>query len=53
MERLEEQCWHILASLGDAIDNERKHTDYQWKMYMNEIHSWLSEILTSGGDKNE
>lgn len=45
VEKLYDQLWHVVASIGDAIDNERVHTDRQWKIYANELHEWISSLL--------
>ena len=46
-EKLCDNMWHIVASIGDAIDNERIHTDRQWKLYANELHEWIISLLVA------
>ena len=43
--RLCDNLWNVVASIGDAIDNDRTHTDRQWKLYMHELHEWISDLI--------
>ena len=43
--RLCDNLWNVVASIGDAIDNDCTHTDRQWKLYMHELHEWISDLI--------
>jgi hypothetical protein len=43
--RLCDNLWNVVASIGDAIDNDRTHTDTQWRLYMHELHEWISDLI--------
>ena len=42
---LYDQLWNIVASLGDEIDSERLYSNTDWRIYANELHEWITDLL--------
>lgn len=48
---MEHHFWDVVASIGDTIDNDYGWNDLEWKLYMNELHEWISSILVRGEEE--